>query len=293
MGHVNGAIALVNMRGVSHLQDQTGLTLSVRLSINLLISALAANIPVPSALGELRSDLEPYINKNDPKWQSSGLVAKYANLQGAVTNGHQSNVQMVTRALELDREFVTLTNSIAPAWRYTTTTSKPTSDKVFDKRVDTYGDHFIAEHWNVMRSMRILLHDIVCFHCVDKSSGMIKGNSEARQTARSTLTIDVLAKEICASVPEWTDYQRSSGKTKACNSMRKLRCYKLIWPLYVATKYSATTTRIKPWTLSQLRFMSNDIGIRNASVVAAILDNPPETDPFMVFNMLGTYAFAP
>ncbi len=68
MSHVKGALALVRLRDVTQFRDYIGLRLSVRLSINAVISCVAANPPVPAALTKLRSDLEPFLNKNDPKW---------------------------------------------------------------------------------------------------------------------------------------------------------------------------------------------------------------------------------
>ena len=292
MGHVNGALALINMRGSSHLQNYTGLRLSVRLSTNLLISCVAANAPVPPALNELRSNLEQYINMDDPKWQTSGLVVKYANLQGAVTDGQISSSEIVTRAVEIDCEFVSLMDSMPPAWRYTTTHLEKASKEVLDRHFDTYGDHFITQTWNVVRSMRIMLNDIIYSHCIDKGSGMGQKRFCSHQAVLATLTIDVLAREICASVPQWIDHQTPSRKTKNYDAIQKLRCYILVWPLYVAAKYSTAMTKIKPWVLRQLRSMSSDIGIRNASVVADILENAPETSPWTVYTTLGSYAFA-
>ena len=84
MSHINGALALVDLREEPPQQDYTGIRLSARLSTNLLISCVSAKSPVPPALVKLRSDLEPFLNKEDPKWQLSGLVVKYADLKGAI-----------------------------------------------------------------------------------------------------------------------------------------------------------------------------------------------------------------
>ena len=289
MGHVNGALALIDMRGKPHLQDDTGLRLSVRLSTNLLISCVAANLPVPPALAQLRSNLEPHLNKEDPKWRTSGLVAKYANLQGAITDQHLSNSDIVGHATCLDREFKALINRMPPAWRYITTRIESTSERVYNQHFDHYADHFIAQTWNVIRCMRILLNNIISIHSAKQGLGT---SSFAHQAVLATLTIDVLAKDVCASIPQWTSYQNHSRKTKDYDAIQKLRCYIILWPLYVAAKYATPMTKIKPWALSQLRFIRCDIGIKNAGAVADILEKAPETCPWALYAMLGSYAFA-
>lgn len=137
MGHENGALALIRMRDISRLQHYIGLKLSIRLAINLLISCIAAEQPVPPALAKLRSDIEPYMNKDDPKWQSSGLSVKYANLRGAVTDGRLSTQEIITRATELDREYVALMERMSPEWHPVTVHLEKPSKRVFDRYYHT------------------------------------------------------------------------------------------------------------------------------------------------------------
>lgn len=57
---------------------------------------------------KLRSDLEPFLNKEDPYWQIFGLVFNNANLQGAIQDGCLSHSKIIDRAAELDLDFLSL-----------------------------------------------------------------------------------------------------------------------------------------------------------------------------------------
>ncbi len=292
MSHVNGALALVNLRDLQQFRNYAGLRLSVRLSINLLISCVAANAPVPFALIKLRSDLEPFLNKDDPKWQVSGLVVKYANLQAAIQHDRLSRTDIIARITELDYEFMSLAENMPPSWLYDTTYLEVASEVVFEYHFDTYPDHFTAQTWNVLRTMRILLNDIIRKYWIEGAMWSSEDVSALRNSNIARDKIDILAKEICATAPQYTTYESATSKSKNYSAIQKLRCYTLLFPLYVAGLYASSSTEIKPWIIKRLRFMSNEIGIQNASFVVEILEGGSATSPWDVYAMLGSYAFA-
>jgi len=292
MSHVNGALALVKLRNNQQFQNYTGLRLSVRLSTNLLISCVAANSPVPSALISLRSDLEPFINKDNPKWLVSGLVVKYANLKGAIQNGCLSGSDIIACATELDCEFVSLARNMPSSGLYKTTYLEEASERVLEQHFDTYPDHFTAQTWNVLRIMRILLNDIIRTYCIESPTEFSKEVTTFHVLNTAINNIDVLAKEICATAPQYTVYEDTTPMRQTNFATQRLRCYTLLFPLYVASLYGNDTTKIKPWINNQLRFMSDNIGIRNANFVAETLESTRGTNPWSMYAMLGSYAFA-
>ncbi|CAD6582208.1 MAG: hypothetical protein ASARMPRED_000899 [Alectoria sarmentosa] len=292
MSHINGALALVERRKAPSLQDYTGLRLSARLTTNLLISCISANTPVPPALVELRSDLEPFINKEDPKWQISGLVVKYANLKGATQDGCVSSPNIIARATALDLEFLSLAKRMPSTWLYNPAYVEKASERVFEKRYDIYPDHFVTQGWNVLRVMRILLNDIIRTYRDSKNTSPFNDGPSSPKSSIAAACIDEIAKGICATAPQFTGYETTTPRSKAYCTTQRLRCYTLLFPLYVAGLYASSTTQIKPWIVKQLRFMSNEIGIPNAKVVAEILERGGGTCPWDVYAVLGSYAFA-
>ena len=292
MSHINGALALVALRKKSLLQDYTGLRLSARLSTNLLISCVSANSPVPPALVKLRSDLEPFLNKEDPKWRISGLVVKYANLKGAIEDGCLCVSDIITRATDLDFEFISLVKQMPSSWHYRTVCPEEVSEGVFEQRYDTYLDHLITQGWNVLRVMRILLNDILRKAHATRDKSSLDSASFYHKPPLASSSIDDLAKEICATAPQFMAYGKTTPRSSVYSATQKLQSYTLLFPLYVAGLYASSATQVKPWISQQLRFMYHDMGIRNAGVVVDILEKDERTCVWDVYAMLGSYAFA-
>ena len=292
MSHINGALALVDMRKEPLLQDYNGIRLSARLSTNLLISCVSANSPVPPALVKLRADLEPFVNIDDPKWRISGLVVKYANLKGAIQDGCLHSSDVIARATDLDCEFMLLAKYMPSSWQYNTIHLDEASDQVFDLHYDTYPDHMIAQGWNVLRVMRMLLNDMIRVEYASKGTKSFNNTSSYRSSTILTGCINDIAKEICASVPQFTNYRKTKARVKGHCTTQKLRCYTLLFPLYVAGLHASAATRIKSWIINQLRYMSKEMGIRNASVIADFLERDEGICPWDVYAVLGSYAFA-
>lgn len=292
MSHVNGALTLVKLRDNNRFHDYTGLRLSVRLSTNLLISCIAASAGVPPALVKLRSDLEPFLNKDDPKWRVSGLVVKYTTLTEAMQDHRLTNANIVACATELDREFMSLAETMPSTSLYHTMYLEEAAETVLEQHFHTYPDHFTTQTWNTLRIMRILLNNAICtysVHVATESFGMV---SASRSWSIAKHTLDIMAKEICAAAAQYTGYGGETSKSKDYSATQRLRCYTLLFPFYVAALYASPTTNIKPWVIQQLRFMSCEIGVRNASVVAEILETSTATCPWSVYAILGSYAFA-
>ena len=70
------------------------------------------------------------------------------------------------------------------------------------------------------------------------------------------------------------------------------RCYSLIYPLYVAAQSFATSAPLRRWVINCLCAMSDEMGIKEASLVAGVLDRGEEIDPWSVYVMIGSYSFS-
>ena len=292
MSHVNGALALIKLRDYTKSHNYVSIRLAVRLSTNVLISCVAANAPVPSDLTELRSKLEPLLNNEDPKWLVSGLVVKYADLRGGIQHGCLSSSDILRRATEVDNEFASLAEQIPSRSLYTTTFLEEASERVLEQHFDLYPDHHSAQTWNNLRVMRILLHDIIRSHCTVSAMGSCKEASAFRSSDVATCIIDSLAKDICAALPQCYSHENAPSNSMEYSTLQGVRCYALLFPLYVAGLYASPTANVRPWIIKQMRLMAEEIGIRNAGVVADILEKADGTSPWSVYAILGSYAFA-
>ncbi|KAL8709219.1 MAG: hypothetical protein Q9220_005961 [cf. Caloplaca sp. 1 TL-2023] len=285
MGHINGALALMKLRGHDSLHEYISRRLSARLGLVILTSCVTAGVPVPSALMRLRQDLEPYIDPSDPKWQLMGLVAEYTQLQPFHRKEHLPVSAFSSKVFNLDARLHKLALEMPSAWQPKTTDYPAACDETLESHFDVYPDHFAAQTWNVLRVMRILLN----VSPSSQENKITKASAVAVPDFNQT-TVDGLAKDICASVPRLLRHQaaehgRFSGPTRC-------RIYTLIFPLYVAAMYAAPSTLIKPWVMTQLLYMSEVGGIRQARDVARVLAKDDGTSPWLIYASLGSYAFA-
>ena len=289
MSHMNGALALIQMRGEQQYHHYAGIRLSARLTTNLLISCVAANTAVPPQLVNVRAELEQFIDKSDPKWQLSSLVVKYANFRAAIRNESLLKSDIVTNAIALDVELNTLEKSMPDTWHYIRTCIDAPSERVLEKHFDTYQDHIITQTWNVLRIMRIFLIDIIRTYRDEGTSGSGEKGVPLMDSDPWTLSMLSLSRDICATVPQFTIVHPDIREIPA---IQALRCHTLLFPLYVAGLHAAPQANIKPWVIQQLRFLASEMGILRATIVADILESGTLIGPFDVYVMLGSYATA-
>ncbi|KAI4191901.1 MAG: hypothetical protein LQ346_004569 [Caloplaca aetnensis] len=290
MSHVHGALALIKLRGRSQLHDYIGLRLSARLSMNLLISCVAASTRVPAALLDLRSDLENFLDKNDPKWQVTGLVIQYASHDADIRRSCHWTPGTINSMLRLDEEFRRLAGNMPTSWSFKTISIDEPSGRALEPYFHVYRDHAITQTWNVLRTTRILLNDTMRKHHLnfphDKGNG-----SDSEQRYDVVETIDLLAREICASAYQFTQL-RDESRSMHYSAFERARCYTLMFPLYVAAMYASVSTGIRPWVVKQLCFLSETVRIRQAKAVVDILGKGNDPDPWSIYALLGSYAFA-
>ena len=292
MSHVNGALALVRLRDRTVFQKYIDLRLSVRLYINLLISCVAADAPVPPALGELRSDLELFLNKNDPKWQLTGLVSEYANIRQLLNEEPVRWPVALAHIAKLDSDCIRLVKNMPPIWLYQRNGCIVSPVRLLEDHFDTYADPHITQTWNVLRVIRIMLNDTVYTYCITHLDSKDDQSCTSMALKMSKNIVDTLAKDICASSPQYTSHAKPPLVGVEQSGMEKLRCHTLLFPLYVAAMYASSMTGVITWVINHLKFMSSEMGIQNAATIAKMLKSGEMVEPWRVYAMLGSYAFA-
>lgn len=302
-GHVNGALALVQIRGLEKFQDAAAASILVRLGTNLLISCCASGTRIPSWLTTLRSHAAKFLNPQDPKWQLSSLMCEYANLRADVLEGILTLDTCITYTEELDDKLAALIAKMPPSWQYKTTKTEEPSDLVYENRYDTYPDRHTTQTWNVIRLIRITLNEL--FVTVNESHPPAQ---DAVNRARTT--IESMAAEICYSGPQFMDCFGAAqsklsvpagvsmeGEHRRCSPSHSpahgLDCYSLIFPFYAAGRTPYAPAATKAWVVDNLRYMGSHFGIKNAETVRHIIvERGDEVCLWTIYAMLGSYAFA-
>ena len=290
MSHVNGALTLVKLRGPSNFKERTSLRLTAWLCTNVVISCVAASTRVPPVLVQIRSDLEAFLDRYDPKWQLTGLVIDYVNLQSDIQESCLPTCVAIDSIVDLDHQFRDLADGMPSTWQFRTVTLEKPSQRAFDGRVDISRDYSITQTWNVLRVMRILLNDTLR----KQSTGLPHeefSNASSKHIKQMTGIIHDLAKDICASLHQYT-YSKDTRVLVQFSMTERVRLYSLIFPLYVAAVFVDPSTQIRSWVMEQLCYLSETAGIRQARVVWIVLDRGYDYNPWSIYALLGSYAFA-
>lgn len=280
MSHVNGAMALVHVRGNKNIRDYVSRRLAVRVVITLIISCGAANERIPDSVMGLREQLKPFMDEDDSKWLVTGLVMDVVNLEADVRNGMlTSDAQILAAAKRIDKLFVELDKSLKPLWQPRKVMTASESPLVFGRFYDVYHDHFVTQVRNVSRTQRILINRMI----------MQYGN--AVQSASAATTISKLSQEICASVPQFVLPHARPENRLPFTPLQTLQCYTLIAPLYGAVKYGADPN-MRAWGVVVLKHIAEAGNMRTVANVADILEYSPDVSFWNIYSMLGGYAFA-
>ncbi|PMD18427.1 hypothetical protein NA56DRAFT_691143 [Hyaloscypha hepaticicola] len=251
--------------------------------------------PTPRELKELRAYIANFLDRKDPNWRLMNHVVEYIDLRADVSRYHLSNSTAVQKILKLDGKFVVLASELPLAWQPKTTTTENPSDRVLEQRYDTYSNRHVTQSLNVLRLIRILLNESILSHNLEVGSPPSLSHTAAKN-------IEMMGKEICASVPQYFDclgaardgLHGNSTKIDPLHSPNQtFDCYTLIYPLYIAARSRFSPNDLKPWSIKELHYIGSHFSIRNAELVAQMLENGTDCEnTWGVYAMLGGYAFA-
>jgi hypothetical protein len=305
--HINGALGLVEVLGLQTFDDPAAIRILVRLSTNLLISCVASKTHVPYKLIILRKHVAKHISvADDPKWKLTDLMIIYATLRANMRCGHLSKYDGLRHISQLDAKLNSLALEMPATWQFYTTIPDNKSDFLYNHHIDTYPDRYITQTWNVLRLVRLLLNETaVKLHRLEPA---ISDADFPEMTVMMAMTnIKKLSDEICASAPQYTDckvaIQRKLPNLDLAQSFiqtnclphetsQNLDCYALIFPLYVVAHSFNTSNKTREWVIKQLHYIGDHFNIRNAEIVSQILRQGNDINPWWVYAMLGSYAFA-
>lgn len=310
--HVRGSLALLGLRGPHLFHDRNGFRMLVRLSTNLLISCVATDTPA-AGLAALREYESNYLEKKDPKWLLSDLMMYYVSLRDDISKGRLTDHDTIASLRSLDADFANLAINAPKAWQCHTVRLHSPTERVLGDHMTIFLDHHITQTWNVLKSIRILLNELLSEYSTSSPAGWAYKAGFSLRTHAEDI-ISELVNEICASIPQYTcpelvQHQSVSPSWPESKSSErhndeaiagihiytpaeKVRAYTLIFPLYVAGQSIAAAEHQKLWIIGQLHFMASAMGIRNAEVVAKILEAGVKMSPWKVYALLGSYAFA-
>jgi hypothetical protein len=292
--HVEGALALVKLRGVENFREGSEIRALLGLSLNAMICALSSGRKIPNEVREIRMHAVQFVDTSYPKWRLSDCILEVTNLPLAMTPQ-----QRVTKSGDLDRKLEIVALEAGPAWSY-----KRKFVSGYDKRVfvpdgffplyDVYPDRMITQMWNVLRVTRIQLCEDIIECCAT-----LQDAESAAQLKRAKHAVVEMIREICASCPQMTNCDFAArqklpedavlGSQHTHTMSHILDVYVLIFSLYVVGWARSCPPVARDWALGQLKHIAEHFSIKEAGLVLEILGKQEEAeeriDPWYVYDL--------
>lgn len=276
--HVQGALALVKLRGIDQFMEVPELHALMGLTMNATLCSLSTGQPVPVEIHEIREHVSHYVDTSYPKWTLSYIMLQVADLAADMRKGNMTLEEKIASCTEIDNQLARLALRAGSHWPYErkfvsghdSRTIVP--DGVFPV-YDIYPSRMITQMWNVLRTTRILLCEEIGDSCARMQND--QGEEEAKHTI-----VDMI-REICASVPQMTncDYAArhklpsgSQGSQHTHTMSHVLDVYIMIFNLYIVAWSRYCPTAALDWTVKQLHHIADHFAIKEAAVVLDILD---------------------
>ena len=196
------------------------------------------------------------------------IAFRLVNLHAAIKSGYMTQPLIGSMALEIDRDLELWRKGVPPEWRYTIVHNKAdgNSNTCLDGKYHVYASHRIAETWNSWRSQRIAINQIIV------RNDLLSGPGTASVAAISA--IRRFSEDICLSIGYLADSPRKSCLpgllfTDIGSYVDEFAgSFSLVQPLYVISIEGLNPFGLRLFAISELRRMSNSMGIRQAGLLA-------------------------
>ena len=219
--HIKGAAALVSIRGTEQLRTPAGRRMFIQVCTNLLICCIQRRLPVPTHILEMRAEAARLIQIFEPGWFVQEYMIVFANFRSDVRIGVISDPQeIISKAMEIDGKLLELFSVVPPGWEYETIhTDTADPDLVYNGCYHVYYDHWVAQLWNGVRIVRMLLNEQVrelILAGLAAKPPQFLGPEYTAQVQISTDIILQMQADVLASVPQHLGFagvKRAVSKT--------------------------------------------------------------------------------
>ncbi|KAH7072644.1 hypothetical protein BKA63DRAFT_47785 [Paraphoma chrysanthemicola] len=307
--HVDGACALLELRGKEQFQSSLGRRLFHQFYGVVMLVALETGREVPTAMHELYQLMTP---TSDYSIHGRQWTTRLIDVMHSAINLNKDKETdpktMVETALKIDHELDAIKGLMPRIWDYDVIHLDQPSEHLYSGTYHTYLEAWIAQMWNNVNSCRLSLYKIVrenlargwMWHqpALFSPTEHESLNRIAEDVLRSTSTA------IFASVPQITGMipfpdlsmaRRRASKAEPIDTAplytlqpagtyldvsKSTHMVHLIWPLYAAAQIDLISTGTRQWCIDVLHYVALRIGTRQAVVLADELKEMQRTGLF-------------
>lgn len=203
--HVNGTVALIKLRGSDQFSTIQGVRLFAQATHAIISRCGIHGLSLPQDLVDLDAKAAIYADPCDPAWRMHAVMVALTDVSATWKSKNAAEPQAIlTKALVLDRKAQSIFADATPAWSFETV---HTDDPHFMMTgcYHIYPSYMVAQIWNGMRSVRIMLNAIIRDTLLEGFSAkppLFRDQEHTVQFQTSTDTLYQLQLDIIASAPQ-------------------------------------------------------------------------------------------
>ncbi|TVY39221.1 hypothetical protein LSUB1_G004028 [Lachnellula subtilissima] len=215
--HVNGATALVKLRGLEQFETEAGQRMFLQVLAYIMLSCIQRTIPMPAHMIELRNIAAKHMDTRKTAWRSAGVIIDFTIFRAGIRNSKIVGPRnVVNGALEIDGRFAEVFSRVPKEFRYETVYTDENPHLVWNGMYHIYSEHWSAQIWNGTRTCRILLGETIRDQLIADAKSLVPSFSPEENEAivrDSTVVSMQCQRDILASVPQHTSAQDSTEPT--------------------------------------------------------------------------------
>lgn len=271
--HINGAAALVKLRGRDQFKNAAGQRMFIQVTASLMLSCIQRTIPMPQHIVDLRKEAAKFVDSENPAWRLSSVIIDFTILRSDVRDCKIVGPKAVIEAaLQLDGRFISVFENLPENWKYDMAYTDENPHLIWNGCYHVYKESWMAHIYNSYRTCRILLHEIIRDQLLAASTAMTPIIPIAQMIVQGEKSVAIMLElqaDILASIPRFTPSPISES---AQGLLEGSRSYFILWPLYLVGNMDLTTDPIREWAIQRLRNIGETVGIRQALVVAEYME---------------------
>lgn len=290
MEHIYGAAAVIKLRGREQTRTPAGRRMLIQVASSLLINCVHSSIRVPEHIRDYMEEAMRQTSDPQPGFKVQQVMMHFADLRAGMREGSVKEPSTIlNRALELDGILLGISMETRPGWRYETIITDADSDFIYNGRYHVYYDYWVALMWNVLRTLRIMLNEVIRDALLDGFSAKPPIFTHVNYTTQfqlATETLFELQADILAAVPQCVGGQiagntRKGPMTASFTPVPMSGASLLMWPLWFVGIMDNTTGGIRKFVTRALHSIGDAQGVQQAHVLADLVQG---YSPIQVWN---------
>ncbi|KAJ6782713.1 hypothetical protein PWT90_07600 [Aphanocladium album] len=300
--HVRGAVEIVRIRGGGQLNTKLGVDLFIAVRTRMVSTQRHLLVNQPLMLAQIVDSLQSGLGipvgidwwiserqASGPGWLFHYLTAKTSEIRAEANRalmsfmggpaGMASLQDIIQKCKNHDaavvRAMETLPSDLrghTVGWAGNNSKQDWSQLRAFPGPIDEYKDIYVAELWNIVRTMRLVLGTLVV-RCAALRAAPADYRTTSEYRSFVKLVMECITR-IVASVPFLLGHTREGVEAKPSirtdNTQQCLAGFTLMYPLMTLAALDYLTDAQRSWVTGRLEYISDCMGIRFGSVLGRV-----------------------